>query len=52
MKSIDQIKIELIDFCKRYNACKKDIESIKGDNLTGLFQNIGRKKIQFIEYIK
>lgn len=41
MKNIEEIKKELIDFCKKYNACKKDIESIKGNNLTELFENIG-----------
>lgn len=42
MKNIEEIKKELINFCKKYNACKKDIESIKGNNLTELFQNIGK----------
>lgn len=42
MKKIQIIKQELLTFGKKYKACEKGLEAIKGDTLTELFGNMGK----------
>lgn len=40
MKNIEQIKQELLNFGIEYNACEEGLETIKGNTLIELFENI------------